>query len=78
MVAAIKADEFLVSAAIAAGVKRYLPAEYTVDFMHPNAIAIAGHTVFAGKIANAKRVQQLADEGKIEYTTFVTGAFLGF
>jgi uncharacterized protein YbjT (DUF2867 family) len=73
-----EADEFLVSAAIAAGVRRYMPSEYTVDCLHPHAIAIAGSTVLEGKIASAQRVQLLGEKGEIEYTTLVTGAFLDF
>jgi uncharacterized protein YbjT (DUF2867 family) len=72
------ADASLVSAAIAAGVKRYMPSEYTVDCMHPHSIAVAGSTVLAGKVASAKHIQQLAEKGEIEYTTFVTGAFLNW
>ncbi|KAE9372192.1 hypothetical protein N431DRAFT_558082 [Stipitochalara longipes BDJ] len=77
-VGANDADEPLVLAAIAAGVRRYMPSEYTVDVMHPHAIAIAGSTVLAGKIASAQRLQKLAENGDIEYTTLVTGAFLDF
>jgi uncharacterized protein YbjT (DUF2867 family) len=73
-----EADEFLLSAAIAAGVRRYMPSEYTVDCLHPHAIAVAGSTVLEGKIAGAQRVQLLAEKGEIEYTTLVTGAFLDF
>jgi len=70
------ADESLVSAAISAGVRRYMPSEYTVDCFHPNSIDVAGSTVLAGKIASAKRIQQMAEQGEIEYTTFITGALL--
>jgi hypothetical protein len=66
-------DEFLIAAAIAAGVRRYMPSEYTVDCMHPHAIAVSGSTVIAGKIASAQRVQHSAEKGQIEYTTLVTG-----
>jgi hypothetical protein len=66
-------DEFLVAAVIAAGVRRYMPSEYTVDCMHPHAIAVSGSTVMAGKIASAQRVQHSAEKGEIEYTTLVTG-----
>ncbi len=46
--------------------------------MFPHAIAIAGATALAGKIAIAQRLERLAEEGRIEYTTLVTGAFLDF
>jgi len=46
--------------------------------MHPQAIAIAGTTVLAGKIAGAERLRRLAEAGHSEYTTLVTGAFLDF
>jgi hypothetical protein len=55
-----------------------MPSEYTIDCMHPHAIAVAGHSVIAGKIASAKRMQFHAEKGEIEYTTLVTGAFLDF
>lgn len=76
--AADEADKFLVSAAIAAGVRRYMPSEYTIDCLHPHAIAIAGSTVIQGKIASAHRLQHFAERGDIEYTTLVTGGFLDF
>lgn len=78
LLAAAETDEHLVSAAVAAGVRRYMPSEYTIDCMHPNAIAVAGDSVIAGKVASAKRVELLAEKGKIEFTTLVTGAFLDF
>jgi uncharacterized protein YbjT (DUF2867 family) len=71
-----RTDPLLVSAAMAAGIKRFMPSEYTIDVMHPHAIAIAGSTILAGKVANAKDIQALADKGQIEYTTLVTGAIL--
>lgn len=69
-------DPLLLSAAIAAGVRRFIPSEYTVDVMHPNAIEVAGSNVLAARIANARDIQVLAEQGEIEFTTLVTGAFL--
>ncbi|KAF8864273.1 NAD(P)-binding protein [Acephala macrosclerotiorum] len=71
-------DSLLVDAAIRAGVKRFMPSEYTVDVLHPHSIEFAESTILAAKIANAKTLQLLAKEGKIEYTTLVTGPFLDF
>jgi len=71
-------DQSLVSAAIAAGVRRYMPSEYTIDCLHPHSVAVAGSTVLAGKVASARHIQQQAEKGVIEYTTFVTGAFLNW
>jgi uncharacterized protein YbjT (DUF2867 family) len=68
-------DPLLVSAAIDVGVKRFMPSEYTLDVLHPEAEEIAGSKM-AAKIATAKQIQVLADLGKIEYTTLVTGAIL--
>ena len=69
-------DLLLVEAAVAAGVRRFMPSEYTIDVLHPHAIALAGSTVLKTNIAKAKHIQALADKGLIEYTTLVTGAFL--
>jgi hypothetical protein len=69
-------DPLLISASISASVKRFMPSEYTLDIMHPHAITIAGSTVLANKIRNAKAIHTLAEKGAIEYTTLVTGAIL--
>ncbi|KUJ08477.1 NAD(P)-binding protein [Mollisia scopiformis] len=71
-------DAILAEAAVMAGVRRFMPSEYTVDVLHPHSIAFAGSTILATKLANARKLQTLASEGKIEYTTLVTGAFLDF
>ena len=75
-VAAQILDPVLLSAAVSAGVQRFMPSEYTLDVMHPHAIAVAGSTVLAGRIRNAQAIQKLAEAGEIEYTTIVSGAIL--
>jgi hypothetical protein len=71
-------DVLLVEAAVVAGVKRFMPSEYTVDVLHPHSVAFARSTILAAKIASANKMKLLAKAGKIEYTTFVTGPFLDF
>ena len=70
------ADPLLLSAAISVGVQRFMPSEYSVDVMHPHAIAVAGSTVLADRVRNAQALRERAEAGEIEYTTLVTGAFL--
>lgn len=55
-----KIDPLLLSAAISAGVQRFMPSEYTLDVMHLHAIDVAGSTVLAGRIRNARELQLLA------------------
>lgn len=71
-------DMLLADAAVVAGVKRFMPSEYTVDVMHPHSVAFAGSTILATKIASANKLDHLAHAGEIEYTTLVTGPFLDF
>lgn len=71
-------DALLVEAAVLAGVRRFMPSEYTVDVLHPHSIDFAGTTILSTKLASAKKVEVLAIEGKIEYTTLVPGAILDF
>ncbi len=67
-------DELLLSACIMAGVKRFMPSEYTLDVCHPAVKAIAGRTLLAAKTTFANSLAELAANGKIEYT--VTGGLL--
>jgi len=69
-------DPLLISAAIVAGIRRFMPSEYTLDVMHPHSRAVAGSTILASKIRNAKAIQTMAKNGQIEYTTIVTGGIL--
>ncbi|KAE8441547.1 hypothetical protein EG329_004855 [Mollisiaceae sp. DMI_Dod_QoI] len=77
-VAAGPVDALLVEAAVMAGVRRFMPSEYTVDVVHSHSVEFAGSSILAAKLANAKNLELLARDGKIEYTTLVTGAFLDF
>jgi uncharacterized protein YbjT (DUF2867 family) len=69
-------DAHLTVAAMTAGVKRFMPSEYTLDVMHPHAISIAGSTVLAGRIRSARDLEALAEIGAIEYTIIVSGGTL--
>jgi uncharacterized protein YbjT (DUF2867 family) len=75
-VAAQKTDTHLTSAAILAGVQRFMPSEYTLDVMHPHTIALAESAVLTAKIRNARELQALAEKGEIEYTTLIPAAIV--
>ena len=69
-------DELLLRACMEAGVKRFMPSEFTLDVCHPAVEAIASGTLLAAKIAFAELLAKLAADGKIEYTTLVTGGLI--
>lgn len=74
--AAQNIDALLIDAAISAHVQRFMPSEYTLDVMHPQAIAVAGSTVLAGRLLNVRLIQSLAERGEIEYTTLIPAAIM--
>lgn len=74
--AGYKVDVHLLAAAIAAGVKRFFPSEYTLDVTNPWARELAGDSTLGALAKNADILRDLANEGKIEYTTLVTGGLL--
>ncbi|EJD52496.1 NAD(P)-binding protein, partial [Auricularia subglabra TFB-10046 SS5] len=60
----------LIDAAIAAGVKRFVPTEYAADMAHPKSLAAP---VYEARRKVINYLKEKAAEGKIEYTVFHTG-----
>jgi hypothetical protein len=64
----------LFDAAIAAGVKRFLPSEFGSDLINPKSASLP---VFGGKVAFRKHIEEKVKAGAdITYTYVVTGGFL--
>ncbi|KAJ5197388.1 hypothetical protein N7449_007867 [Penicillium cf. viridicatum] len=63
----------LIHAAVAAGVKRFIPSEFGSDLHNPLNRAAP---VYAGKIEVQELLSSLATEGKITYTVVYNGMFL--
>ncbi|KAF4158633.1 hypothetical protein CNMCM8927_003767 [Aspergillus lentulus] len=63
----------LIDAAVAAGVHRFIPAEFSID---PTATTCRALPVFAGKARVYEYLRQVAADGRITYTSISTGAFL--
>ncbi len=63
-----------IDAAIAAGVKRYIPSEFGLNNMNPDAQALT--RVFAQKGAVQAYLRQLGDEGKIEWMSVTPGLWI--
>ncbi|KAJ5715769.1 uncharacterized protein N7483_012950 [Penicillium malachiteum] len=64
----------LIKAAVAANVKRIIPAEFGSDTTNPNAAALP---VFADKVAVQKQLKEIvASSSTTSYTSIVTGPFL--
>ncbi|KKY21360.1 putative isoflavone reductase family protein [Phaeomoniella chlamydospora] len=70
----------LVKAAIAAGVRRYMPSEYTVNIDDAEyRTAGTSNPISKGRIEWADQLRQIAvDEEKIEFTTIVPCAFIDY
>lgn len=68
-------DQLLLRAAQEAGVRRIFPSEYTLDLLHPAAVAAFGEDSPA--IQNARKFESLADDANsvTSFTTIVTGMF---
>lgn len=69
-------DLWFLSAAIKAGVERFLPSEYSLDVTHPKWRAIANFPPANAKLEVVEQVEKAAERGEIEYTTIVPGGFL--
>ncbi|KAJ7577820.1 hypothetical protein C8J56DRAFT_1007091 [Mycena floridula] len=67
-----KIQDNLVDAAIEAGVSHIIPSSYTTDISKPPGSL---EPVFAPKARSEARLQKLAKEGKIKWTTITTGTF---
>lgn len=63
----------LVDAAVAAGVKRFLPSEYGSNTTHPN---IAKLPVFGDKIAVQEHLKNVSQQSGLSYTILINGPFL--
>ena len=64
-------DSSLIKAALAAGVKWFIPSEFGIDTSHPVA---ASNPVLASKVATGKLLQE--NESRLAYTFIDTGLFL--
>jgi len=67
-------QERFVDAALAAGVRRFVPSEYGLNNANPAAQAVSA--VFARKGAAQARLRGLAAAGRLEWTAFATGLWL--
>ena len=63
----------LMEAAVAAGVKRFIPSEFGVDLLNEKGKALP---VFAGKVAAQKYLEGKAKAGEITYTFLANGLYL--
>lgn len=70
-----RGDQLLLRAAQEAGVRRIFPSEYTLDLLHPAAVAAFGEDSPA--VQNARKFESLADaaDSVTSFTTIVTGMF---
>ncbi|RAO73528.1 uncharacterized protein BHQ10_009540 [Talaromyces amestolkiae] len=79
-VTAIRLDRLLLEAGRAAGARRMFPSEYTLDVLHPAAVALMGEA--HPRVQHARLFDALAqvsdDETAISSTTIVSGMFLDF
>ena len=75
---ALQLDPVLLNAARKVGVQRYVPSQYTLDVLHPNALALFSEGwAAAPEIALAQRYEALAKEdGVTSHTTILTSMFL--
>lgn len=64
------------AAAIQAGVKHFLPSEYTLDVTHPAARVLGNANMLGARASWADKLAMIASSGQITYTTLVTGGFL--
>lgn len=72
---AIESQLLLIDAAVAAGVKRFIPSEYGSVSTNPKIQHLPFYSSFA-KIRG--RLQEKAQKGQITWTVFLCGAFLTF
>ncbi|EJD44919.1 hypothetical protein AURDEDRAFT_45874, partial [Auricularia subglabra TFB-10046 SS5] len=60
----------LIDAAIAAGVRRYIPSEWAADQTHPLSLQLP---VYESRRAVTRYLKEKAEKGELEYTVFYTG-----
>uniref|UniRef100_A0A060SXI0 ARAD1A09614p n=1 Tax=Blastobotrys adeninivorans TaxID=409370 RepID=A0A060SXI0_BLAAD len=63
----------LVDAAVAAGVKRFIPSEYGCDTTNPNAAKLP---VFGDKVAVQDHLKKASEQSGLSYSFLITGPFL--
>ncbi|EIN03726.1 NAD(P)-binding protein [Punctularia strigosozonata HHB-11173 SS5] len=71
--AALAGQTKIIDAAVAAGVKRFLPSEFGNDLQHP---AVRAVPAFAPKVAVQEYLKKVAAESSLTYTIVSTGPFL--
>jgi hypothetical protein len=71
---ALLAQNKLIDAAVAVGVKRFLPSEYGADTLNPKVRVLSG--LFGQKAGIAEKLIKIAAEGSLTYTFVYTGPFL--
>jgi nucleoside-diphosphate-sugar epimerase len=72
---AIENQTILIDAAIAAGVKRFIPSEYGSCSTNPK---LEGVLLYTSMFKVRKYLQEKADAGKLTWTVLACGAFLDF
>ncbi|MCJ1312186.1 hypothetical protein MMC25_005860 [Agyrium rufum] len=73
---ALDVEYLLAQAAIEAGVRRFMPSEYTMDVGDPVYRELGTNPFARKRIEWADRLATICAEGKISYTTLVTGPFV--
>ncbi|UNI18534.1 hypothetical protein JDV02_004798 [Purpureocillium takamizusanense] len=71
----ILAQKPMIDAAVEAGVKRFIPADYTSFSTDPAAAQLPQHLALT---AVQKQLRDYAEAGRLEYTIVATGVFLEF
>ncbi|EIN03739.1 NAD(P)-binding protein [Punctularia strigosozonata HHB-11173 SS5] len=71
--AALAGQTKIIDAAVAAGVKRFLPSEFGNDLQHP---AVRAVPAFAPKVAVQEYLKKVVAESDLTYTIVSTGPFL--
>lgn len=75
---ALQFEPALVRAATEAGVRRFMPSEYTMDVLHPSYGSEAKSATAKKRVEWAEELHRISERGEIEYTTLVTGPFVDF
>ncbi|KAF5021798.1 hypothetical protein F66182_6173 [Fusarium sp. NRRL 66182] len=70
---AIPSQDLLIDAAVAAGVKRFLPSEFGSNLAVPS---VRKYPTFGAKVAIEEKLMALASQGKISYTFVFNSMFL--
>jgi uncharacterized protein YbjT (DUF2867 family) len=77
---ALQLEPTIVQAAIEAGVRRFMPSEYTLDVTQFTVRAVVAGSgappLIKGRVDWADRLAEFAEQGRIEYTTIVTNGLM--